>query len=133
MKEKKISFSKSLEKKEKNLGLTFTLFPHVALILLCTIVTHEGGEKLPTATDPLPHPLPQGHDTELLLPRDGARVPVQPMVVVKRQSELTPISFMGALRIPVSHTHAWTCCQGPGSGSPLSAGSMAVMSRCSVR
>uniref|UniRef100_A0A3Q3X300 Uncharacterized protein n=1 Tax=Mola mola TaxID=94237 RepID=A0A3Q3X300_MOLML len=42
----------------------------------------------------------QGHDTELLLPRDGERVPIQPVVVVKRQSELTPISFMGALRIP---------------------------------
>lgn len=53
--------------------------------------------------DPLPRPLPQGYDTELLLPRDTVCVPVQPVVVVKRESEPSPISFMGALRIPVSY------------------------------
>ncbi|XP_075886746.1 glucose-6-phosphate exchanger SLC37A1 isoform X2 [Nelusetta ayraudi] len=41
-----------------------------------------------------------GCDTELLLPRDSVCVPVQPVVVVKREAEPTPISFMGALRIP---------------------------------
>ncbi|KAK7938927.1 hypothetical protein WMY93_002253 [Mugilogobius chulae] len=39
-------------------------------------------------------------DTELLLPRDSERVQVQPVVVVKSQSEPSAISFMGALRIP---------------------------------
>uniref|UniRef100_A0A3B4ZDW3 Solute carrier family 37 member 1 n=1 Tax=Stegastes partitus TaxID=144197 RepID=A0A3B4ZDW3_9TELE len=42
----------------------------------------------------------QGHDTELLLPRDSVYVPVQPVVVVKSESEPSAISFMGALRIP---------------------------------
>ncbi|XP_041806645.1 glucose-6-phosphate exchanger SLC37A1 [Chelmon rostratus] len=42
----------------------------------------------------------QSYDTELLLPRDSVYVPVQPVVVVKRESEPSPISFMGALRIP---------------------------------
>lgn len=42
----------------------------------------------------------QGCDTELLLPRDSVCVPVQPVVVVKREAEPSPISFMGALRIP---------------------------------
>ncbi|XP_068185706.1 glucose-6-phosphate exchanger SLC37A1 isoform X2 [Antennarius striatus] len=40
------------------------------------------------------------YDTEMLLPRDTVCIPVQPVVVVKRESEPTPISFMGALRIP---------------------------------
>uniref|UniRef100_A0A3B4T3A9 Solute carrier family 37 member 1 n=1 Tax=Seriola dumerili TaxID=41447 RepID=A0A3B4T3A9_SERDU len=40
------------------------------------------------------------YDTELLLPRDSVRVPVQPVVVVKNDSEPSAISFMGALRIP---------------------------------
>ncbi|KAJ0005787.1 hypothetical protein NQD34_015681 [Periophthalmus magnuspinnatus] len=39
-------------------------------------------------------------DTELLLPRDSECVQVQPVVVVKSQSEPSAISFMGALRIP---------------------------------
>ncbi|XP_053184856.1 glucose-6-phosphate exchanger SLC37A1 [Scomber japonicus] len=43
---------------------------------------------------------PQSYDTELLLPRETLRVPVQPVVVVKNESEPSPISFMGALRIP---------------------------------
>ncbi|XP_072300281.1 glucose-6-phosphate exchanger SLC37A1 [Eucyclogobius newberryi] len=43
---------------------------------------------------------PQSFDTELLLPRDSQRVQVQPVVVVKSQSEPSAISFMGALRIP---------------------------------
>ncbi|XP_070770444.1 glucose-6-phosphate exchanger SLC37A1 isoform X2 [Enoplosus armatus] len=42
----------------------------------------------------------QSYDTELLLPRDSVCVPVQPVVVVKRESEPSAISFMGALRIP---------------------------------
>ncbi|XP_045909250.1 glucose-6-phosphate exchanger SLC37A1 [Micropterus dolomieu] len=42
----------------------------------------------------------QSYDTELLLPRDSVCVPMQPMVVVKRESEPSAISFMGALRIP---------------------------------
>ncbi|GLD48738.1 glucose-6-phosphate exchanger SLC37A1 isoform X3 [Lates japonicus] len=42
----------------------------------------------------------QNYDTELLLPRDSVCVPVQPVVVVKSESELSAISFMGALRIP---------------------------------
>uniref|UniRef100_A0A3B4BI95 Major facilitator superfamily (MFS) profile domain-containing protein n=1 Tax=Periophthalmus magnuspinnatus TaxID=409849 RepID=A0A3B4BI95_9GOBI len=43
----------------------------------------------------------QSHcDTELLLPRDSECVQVQPVVVVKSQSEPSAISFMGALRIP---------------------------------
>ncbi|XP_076603544.1 glucose-6-phosphate exchanger SLC37A1 isoform X1 [Chaetodon auriga] len=42
----------------------------------------------------------KSYDTELLLPRDSVCVPVQPVVVVKRESEPSPISFMGALRIP---------------------------------
>ncbi|CAG5866023.1 unnamed protein product [Menidia menidia] len=42
----------------------------------------------------------QSYDTELLLPRDGVRVPVQPVVVVKSEAEPSAISFMGALRIP---------------------------------
>ncbi|TKS66780.1 Glucose-6-phosphate exchanger SLC37A1 [Collichthys lucidus] len=42
----------------------------------------------------------QSYDTELLLPRDSVCVPVQPVVVVRRESEPSPISFMGALRIP---------------------------------
>ncbi|KAM9364403.1 glucose-6-phosphate exchanger SLC37A1 isoform 2-T2 [Pholidichthys leucotaenia] len=42
----------------------------------------------------------QSHDTELLLPKDAVCVPVQPVVVVKSESELSAISFMGALRIP---------------------------------
>ncbi|KAM4558007.1 glucose-6-phosphate exchanger SLC37A1 isoform 2-T2 [Odontesthes bonariensis] len=47
----------------------------------------------------------QSYDTELLLPRDGVCVPVQPVVVVKSESEPSAISFMGALRIPlVSYT-----------------------------
>uniref|UniRef100_A0A8C2WRZ5 Solute carrier family 37 member 1 n=1 Tax=Cyclopterus lumpus TaxID=8103 RepID=A0A8C2WRZ5_CYCLU len=37
---------------------------------------------------------------ELLLPRDGVCVPMQPVVVVKRELEPSAISFMGALRIP---------------------------------
>lgn len=49
-----------------------------------------------------PHLL-QSYDTELLLSRESACVPVQPVVVVKRESEPAAISFMGALRIPVSH------------------------------
>lgn len=48
------------------------------------------------------HFLPQSSDLELLLPRDSVCVPVQPIVVVKSESEPTAISFMGALRIPVS-------------------------------
>ncbi|XP_033843293.1 glucose-6-phosphate exchanger SLC37A1 isoform X2 [Periophthalmus magnuspinnatus] len=43
---------------------------------------------------------PQSCDTELLLPRDSECVQVQPVVVVKSQSEPSAISFMGALRIP---------------------------------
>ncbi|XP_023273415.1 glucose-6-phosphate exchanger SLC37A1 isoform X1 [Seriola lalandi dorsalis] len=42
----------------------------------------------------------KSYDTELLLPRDSVRVPVQPVVVVKNDSEPSAISFMGALRIP---------------------------------
>uniref|UniRef100_A0A3Q1EMD9 Solute carrier family 37 member 1 n=1 Tax=Acanthochromis polyacanthus TaxID=80966 RepID=A0A3Q1EMD9_9TELE len=42
----------------------------------------------------------QSNDTELLLPRDSVCVPVQPVVVVKSESEPSAISFMGALRIP---------------------------------
>ncbi|XP_042282817.1 glucose-6-phosphate exchanger SLC37A1 isoform X1 [Thunnus maccoyii] len=42
----------------------------------------------------------KSYDTELLLPRDTVRVPVQPVVVVKNESEPSAISFMGALRIP---------------------------------
>uniref|UniRef100_UPI003AB056C6 glucose-6-phosphate exchanger SLC37A1 isoform X2 n=1 Tax=Centroberyx gerrardi TaxID=166262 RepID=UPI003AB056C6 len=44
----------------------------------------------------------QSYDTELLLPRDNGsvRVPVQQVVVVKSESEPSPISFMGALNIP---------------------------------
>ncbi|KAM3607122.1 uncharacterized protein V6R79_002001 [Siganus canaliculatus] len=42
----------------------------------------------------------KSYDTELLLPRDNVSVQVQPVVVVKRESEPSPISFMGALRIP---------------------------------
>ncbi|XP_055004883.1 glucose-6-phosphate exchanger SLC37A1 isoform X2 [Boleophthalmus pectinirostris] len=43
---------------------------------------------------------PQSYDTELLLPRDSECIQVQPVVVVKSQSEPSAISFMGALRIP---------------------------------
>ncbi|XP_071755168.2 glucose-6-phosphate exchanger SLC37A1 isoform X1 [Centroberyx gerrardi] len=44
----------------------------------------------------------KSYDTELLLPRDNGsvRVPVQQVVVVKSESEPSPISFMGALNIP---------------------------------
>ncbi|XP_041857698.1 glucose-6-phosphate exchanger SLC37A1 [Melanotaenia boesemani] len=42
----------------------------------------------------------QSYDTELLLPQDSICVPVQPVVVVKSESEPSAISFMGALRIP---------------------------------
>uniref|UniRef100_A0A4W6DZ85 Solute carrier family 37 member 1 n=1 Tax=Lates calcarifer TaxID=8187 RepID=A0A4W6DZ85_LATCA len=42
----------------------------------------------------------QSYDTELLLPRDSVCVPVQPVVVVKSESEPSAISFIGALRIP---------------------------------
>ncbi|XP_068429196.1 glucose-6-phosphate exchanger SLC37A1 isoform X1 [Clinocottus analis] len=42
----------------------------------------------------------QSYDTELLLPRDSVCVPMQPVVVVKRELEPSAISFMGALRIP---------------------------------
>ncbi|XP_056291374.1 glucose-6-phosphate exchanger SLC37A1 isoform X2 [Pseudoliparis swirei] len=42
----------------------------------------------------------KSYDTELLLPSDSVRVPVQPVVVVKREVEPSAISFMGALRIP---------------------------------
>uniref|UniRef100_A0A3Q1AZJ7 Major facilitator superfamily (MFS) profile domain-containing protein n=1 Tax=Amphiprion ocellaris TaxID=80972 RepID=A0A3Q1AZJ7_AMPOC len=42
----------------------------------------------------------QVNDTQLLLPRDSVCVPVQPVVVVKSESEPSAISFMGALRIP---------------------------------
>ncbi|XP_069011307.1 LOW QUALITY PROTEIN: glucose-6-phosphate exchanger SLC37A1 [Embiotoca jacksoni] len=42
----------------------------------------------------------KSYDTELLLPRDSVCVPVQPVVVVKSESEPSAISFMGALRIP---------------------------------
>uniref|UniRef100_A0A3Q3N3J8 Solute carrier family 37 member 1 n=1 Tax=Labrus bergylta TaxID=56723 RepID=A0A3Q3N3J8_9LABR len=42
----------------------------------------------------------KSYDTELLLPRDSVCVPVQPVVVVKREAEPSAISFMGALRIP---------------------------------
>uniref|UniRef100_A0A672Z963 Solute carrier family 37 member 1 n=1 Tax=Sphaeramia orbicularis TaxID=375764 RepID=A0A672Z963_9TELE len=49
-----------------------------------------------TCKDPNNH----HYDTELLLPRDSVRVPVQPVVVVKSESEPSAISFMGALRIP---------------------------------
>ncbi|TWW80281.1 Glucose-6-phosphate exchanger SLC37A1 [Takifugu flavidus] len=42
----------------------------------------------------------QSCDTELLLPRDAASVALQPVVVVRREAEPSPISFMGALRIP---------------------------------
>uniref|UniRef100_A0A8C2WPS9 Solute carrier family 37 member 1 n=1 Tax=Cyclopterus lumpus TaxID=8103 RepID=A0A8C2WPS9_CYCLU len=49
--------------------------------------------------DPPPS-LFQSYDTELLLPRDGVCVPMQPVVVVKRELEPSAISFMGALRIP---------------------------------
>ncbi|XP_075937146.1 glucose-6-phosphate exchanger SLC37A1 isoform X1 [Anarhichas minor] len=42
----------------------------------------------------------QSYDTELLLPRDSVCVPMQPVVVVKREPQPSAISFMGALRIP---------------------------------
>uniref|UniRef100_A0AAQ5XVD9 Major facilitator superfamily (MFS) profile domain-containing protein n=1 Tax=Amphiprion ocellaris TaxID=80972 RepID=A0AAQ5XVD9_AMPOC len=42
----------------------------------------------------------RNNDTQLLLPRDSVCVPVQPVVVVKSESEPSAISFMGALRIP---------------------------------
>ncbi|KAM8856516.1 glucose-6-phosphate exchanger SLC37A1 isoform 2-T2 [Spinachia spinachia] len=42
----------------------------------------------------------QSYDTELLMPRDSVCVAKQPLVVVKRESEPSAISFMGALRIP---------------------------------
>uniref|UniRef100_A0A1A7Y5W0 Solute carrier family 37 (Glycerol-3-phosphate transporter), member 1 n=2 Tax=Iconisemion striatum TaxID=60296 RepID=A0A1A7Y5W0_9TELE len=42
----------------------------------------------------------QSYDTELLLPRDNVCVPLQPVVVVKSESEPSAISFMGALQIP---------------------------------
>ncbi|XP_061578971.1 glucose-6-phosphate exchanger SLC37A1 isoform X2 [Cololabis saira] len=42
----------------------------------------------------------QSGDLELLLPKDSERVTIQPVVVVKSQSELSAISFMGALQIP---------------------------------
>ncbi|MED6277414.1 hypothetical protein CHARACLAT_013258 [Characodon lateralis] len=42
----------------------------------------------------------QSYDMELLLPQDSVYVPAQPVVVVKSESELSAISFMGALRIP---------------------------------
>ncbi|XP_033965888.1 glucose-6-phosphate exchanger SLC37A1 isoform X2 [Pseudochaenichthys georgianus] len=42
----------------------------------------------------------KSYDTELLLPSDSLCVPAQTVVVVKRESEPSAISFMGALRIP---------------------------------
>ncbi|CAB1449012.1 unnamed protein product [Pleuronectes platessa] len=42
----------------------------------------------------------QSYDVELLLPRDRVCVPVQPVVVVKSESEPSAISFGGALQIP---------------------------------
>ncbi|KAM7407939.1 hypothetical protein PAMA_003609 [Pampus argenteus] len=42
----------------------------------------------------------ESYDTELLLPQDSTRVPVQSVMVVKNESEPSAISFMGALRIP---------------------------------
>lgn len=57
--------------------------------------------------------LMQNYDTELLLPRDAVCVPAQPVVVVKSESEPSAISFMGALRIPVSLLTlllCWVCC-----------------------
>ncbi|XP_031725798.1 glucose-6-phosphate exchanger SLC37A1 isoform X1 [Anarrhichthys ocellatus] len=42
----------------------------------------------------------QSYDTELLLPRDSVCVPMQPVVVVKREPQPSAISFMGALHIP---------------------------------
>ncbi|XP_005751620.1 glucose-6-phosphate exchanger SLC37A1 isoform X3 [Pundamilia nyererei] len=42
----------------------------------------------------------KSYDTELLLPRESERIPMQPVVVVKSESEPSAISFMGALRIP---------------------------------
>ncbi|XP_061774583.1 glucose-6-phosphate exchanger SLC37A1 isoform X1 [Nerophis ophidion] len=42
----------------------------------------------------------QSYDTELLLPKEGSCVQVQPVVVVRSESEPSAISFMGALRIP---------------------------------
>ncbi|KAL3056795.1 hypothetical protein OYC64_019302 [Pagothenia borchgrevinki] len=42
----------------------------------------------------------KSYDTELLLPSDSVCVPAQTVVVVKRESEPSAISFMGALRIP---------------------------------
>ncbi|XP_062258574.1 glucose-6-phosphate exchanger SLC37A1 isoform X3 [Platichthys flesus] len=42
----------------------------------------------------------QSYDVELLLPRDSVCVPVQPVVVVKSESEPSAISFTGALQIP---------------------------------
>ncbi|XP_047226651.1 glucose-6-phosphate exchanger SLC37A1 [Girardinichthys multiradiatus] len=46
------------------------------------------------------HHKKQSYDMELLLPQDSVYVPAQPVVVVKSESELSAISFMGALRIP---------------------------------
>lgn len=48
----------------------------------------------------------QSCDTELLLPRDAVSFPLQPVVVVKREAAPSPISFVGALRIPVRTAHA---------------------------
>ncbi|XP_033990198.1 LOW QUALITY PROTEIN: glucose-6-phosphate exchanger SLC37A1 [Trematomus bernacchii] len=42
----------------------------------------------------------KSYDTELLFARDSVCVPAQTVVVVKRESEPSAISFMGALRIP---------------------------------
>uniref|UniRef100_A0A3B4ZZL9 Solute carrier family 37 member 1 n=1 Tax=Stegastes partitus TaxID=144197 RepID=A0A3B4ZZL9_9TELE len=88
-----------------NWGLSF-IVPGLIIAVMGVICFLFLIELIPVTPDHLPcsylfhSPHYQGHDTELLLPRDSVYVPVQPVVVVKSESEPSAISFMGALRIP---------------------------------
>ncbi|KAF0025997.1 hypothetical protein F2P81_020734 [Scophthalmus maximus] len=85
-----------------NWGLSF-IVPGIiiaAMGVLCFFFLIEHPNDLKSMYAKNSSPGKSSYDTELLLPRDRVCVPVQPVVVVKSESEPSAISFMGALRIP---------------------------------
>ncbi|KAL6101075.1 slc37a1 [Pungitius sinensis] len=85
-----------------NWGLSFIvpglIIAVMGVVCFLFLIEHPNDLKVMYAQNPSRGKI--SYDTELLLPRDGVCVAMQPLVVVKRDSEPSAISFMGALRIP---------------------------------
>ncbi|XP_061774585.1 glucose-6-phosphate exchanger SLC37A1 isoform X2 [Nerophis ophidion] len=85
-----------------NWGLSFIIPGLIIAVMgvVCFLFLIEHPNDLKSLYNDGCSPGKSSYDTELLLPKEGSCVQVQPVVVVRSESEPSAISFMGALRIP---------------------------------